>query len=269
MKKPLLITLTILGVTLFGYLSRNAIMKALGFGSPGTFSLLGLTAYRFVWNILIPALTIAALHKPRRVLAELGWQANPLKGLMIGLLFTMPMLIGFSLFLTPVDAPAEKMLLDVYKNSFWAALAEETVFRAFLFGQLFRHGRWPFWVAVGAQAILFGVGHLYQAHNGVQAAGVFAVTFAGALWFAWLWLTWQSLWVPIAVHMLMNAWWGLFAVADSTLGGWMANACRVATIALSIWFTLRMLKREGRTARVWNQEVKQTAGLPATSALAL
>ena len=35
----------------------------------------------------------------------------------------------------------------------------------------------------------------------------------------------------------MNLWWGLFGVADTALGGWIANAARLLTIAVAILLT--------------------------------
>jgi len=36
----------------------------------------------------------------------------------------------------------------------------------------------------------------------------------------------------------MNLWWEIFGVAENALGGWIANAARVATIALAIVLTI-------------------------------
>ncbi|WP_019987697.1 CPBP family intramembrane glutamic endopeptidase [Rudanella lutea] len=254
MRKPLTFTLVIIGAVSLIHFGRQPIMTALGYDTARTYTLLEYTVYRVVWDLLLPALVLAALHGPRQVLAELGWQANLPKGLAIGALFTLPMLVGFGLAFTPVDRPATDLLLKFYTGSFWAGLAEETFYRAFLFGQLYRHGRWPFWLAAIAQGLFFGLGHLYQANEPVQALGIFGITALGGIWFAWLWTSWRNLWVPMATHILMNAWWGLFAVDNTALGGWVANGCRVATIGFSIWLTVKMLRQQGRTLRVGQRE---------------
>ena len=36
----------------------------------------------------------------------------------------------------------------------------------------------------------------------------------------------------------MNLWWEIFGVAETALGGWIANAARLATIALAILLTI-------------------------------
>ncbi|MCY7356025.1 MAG: CPBP family intramembrane metalloprotease [Rudanella sp.] len=254
MKRPLFITAVVLTTTALGFLGREPIMAAIGSNAGKSFSFWGFTAYRMFWSILLPALVVALLHGPRRVVDELGWNANVFKGIALGTLFTLPMLIGYSLTFAPVSLPLNQILLKFYTGSFWAGLAEETFYRAFLFGQLYRHGRWPFWLAAVAQGLFFGTGHLYQAHELGQALGIFAVTSLGGIWFAWLWISWRNLWVPITVHILMNAWWALFAVDNTALGGWVANGCRVLTIALSVWLTIRALRQQGRSLNSWELE---------------
>jgi uncharacterized protein len=254
MKRPLIITAVIIITTAIGYFGRHDISAALGFDTEKPFSVFQLTLYRMLWNILLPAFVLALLHGPRRVFDELGWNAPVWQGMAVGALITLPMLVGYSIAFAPVDMPLDKILAKFYTGSFWAGLAEETFYRAFLFGQLYRHGRWPFWLAALAQGLFFGMGHLYQAHDLLSALGVFAITSVGGMWFAWLWVSWRNLWVPVVVHILMNAWWGLFAVDNTALGGWVANGCRVATIALSIWLTIRELRRHGRTVRIGQEQ---------------
>ncbi|TAE29015.1 MAG: CPBP family intramembrane metalloprotease [Cytophagales bacterium] len=262
MKSPLLIILVIISTTALGYAGRQPIMAALGVDTTTTFTIWQYTAYRGFWNLLLPALVLALLHGPRRVFDELGWNAPVLKGLLAGFVITLPMLVGFAIMFAPVDMPLNKILLKFYTGSFWAGLAEETFYRAFLFGQLYRHGRVPFWLAATAQGLFFGMAHLYQAQDILPALGIFAITSMGGVWFAWLWVSWRNLWVPVVVHILMNAWWGLFAVDNTALGGWVANGCRVLTIALSIWLTIRELRKQGRTAWVWREAVPASPRMP-------
>jgi len=72
MKKSLITTLVVIATTLFGYFARTSIMTALGFDSAKSFSLLGITAYRLVWNVVVPALAIALIHGPRQVWSEIA-----------------------------------------------------------------------------------------------------------------------------------------------------------------------------------------------------
>ena len=94
-------------------------------------------------------------------------------------------------------------------------------------------------------AIFFGIGHLYQGNGWAQTAGIFAVTFAGALWFSWLYKAWDNnLWVPIGLHFLMNLYWSIFQVGDNALGGMLPNVFRAATIAITVWLTLRRQRQQ-------------------------
>ena len=127
-----------------------------------------------------------------------------------------------------------------------APLFEELVYRGFLFGQLFRFGGWGFIPAGMINALIFGSLHLYQASSLSSAIGIFSVTAMGGMWFAWLYIEWdRNLWVPIFMHLLMNAWWSFFAVDVTAGGGWAANIFRAMTIALSVIITIRRNQKNG------------------------
>ena len=77
--------------------------------------------------------------------------------------------------------------------------------------------------------------------------GVFAITFAGAVWFAWLFIEWkENLWLPIFMHFFMNLYWHLFSTENSALGGLMLNLPRIITIALSIYLTIKIVRKTGQ-----------------------
>ena len=105
-------------------------------------------------------------------------------------------------------------LLSAFKDGF----REEVFYRAFLFGQLFRRARWGFIPAVAVNAGLFGISHLYQAKDVGDSLAVFGITFAGAVWFA----------------------------SDTAIGGLLLNLPRVLTIALSVIFTIRMIRKRNK-----------------------
>ncbi len=57
--------------------------------------------------------------------------------------------------------------------------------------------------------------------------GVTGITTLGGAFFAWLFVRWNdNLWVPIGVHLFLNAWWELFAVSQNAIGNWEANGAR-------------------------------------------
>lgn len=47
------------------------------------------------------------------------------------------------------------------------------------------------------------------------------------------------MWIVFGLHCLMNLWWEVFGVADTALGGWIANGARLLTVALAIYLTIR------------------------------
>jgi membrane protease YdiL (CAAX protease family) len=111
-----------------------------------------------------------------------------------------------------------------------AAFREEVFYRAFLFGQLFRHGRWGFIPAVGLSALIFAFSHLYQATTLFEGAAIFVVTFVGAVWFAWLYVVWgDKVWLPVGLHFFMNLWWDLFRVGETAFSGALGRRCRACS----------------------------------------
>jgi membrane protease YdiL (CAAX protease family) len=134
-------------------------------------------------------------------------------------------------------------------------IAEEILFRAFLFGFLYRFAGWGFLPAALLSSLVFGAEHLYQGADAAEALGVAAITAAGGVWWSWLLVEWRwNLWVPAAFHVLLNAWFVAFEVADNALGSASFVAVRLACIALSVVATLIVVRRRGGravTGRRW------------------
>jgi hypothetical protein len=125
-------------------------------------------------------------------------------------------------------------------------IAEELLFRAFLFGFLFRYARWGFLPAALLSALVFGAEHLYQGASAPEALAIFALTGLGGVWWSWLLVEWRwNLWVPVAFHVLLNTYWTMFDVADNALGGTMEILLRLACIALSVGVTVALARRRG------------------------
>jgi membrane protease YdiL (CAAX protease family) len=89
-----------------------------------------------------------------------------------------------------------------------AAFGEELLFRGFLMDRLLRlfgsDGRVATFLAILAQAALFGLGHLYQGPAGVAATAAVGLGFA----LAW-WVSGRNLWPCIMLH-------GFFDTASMT-----------------------------------------------------
>ncbi len=241
-KRQLLALTVIVTVCIVRYYSKdiNAILLN-GKEVPHFYlSILGQVLY-----YLIPtAAVLLIFHKPEKMLTELGLGKGFLKGLLFAFIFTLPMLLGYFLMgHYNTEHSLVKNILFAAKDGF----REEVFYRAFLFGQLFRQAKTGFLPAVVVNGLIFGLSHLYQAHSITDSIGIFAVTFAGAIWFAWLFIEWEeNLWLPVCMHFFMNFYWDLFSTENSAMGGLLLNIPRIATIALSIYVTIRIFRKKGR-----------------------
>ncbi|MFK7936456.1 MAG: lysostaphin resistance A-like protein [Saprospiraceae bacterium] len=205
--------------------------------------------YRYLVYItlsLILGLLGSVLLFGKQALQRLGMQDGMAKGLGYGLLFTLPMFVGYAFI---GEWRTDFTALDLLSTLIGATM-EEVVYRGVLFGFLYRFAGWKFLPAVLLNALIFASAHLYQGSGLEQTMGIFAVTLTGGLWFAWLYIKWDNnLWIAIGLHFFMNLSWGVFAVGDTALGGWGANVFRIMTIVLSIVYTKAVLARQ--------QEVEQ------------
>ena len=202
----------------------------------------------------IPKVTIIALlpaiigisslfffHPKKNILSSMGIDKGFFKGLGFAFFCTLPMLIGYSM----VGEFQGFSFRKIYYLVLLAPLAEELFYRGFLFGQLYRFGGWGFIPAGLLSALIFGGMHLYQANDLGNAIGVFAMTGMGGMWFAWLYIEWgKNLWVSIFLHLFMNCYWGLFAMSENAAGGFEANLFRFATIALTVFATFHLHKKQ-------------------------
>ena len=206
----------------------------------------GSFAYSLTKHLLscvIPVATILVVCKGKNLLECLGLHRDFLKGWAVGLLCCVPMLVC-NLIAGHVVFSLEKLFLGAVFPGFF----EELVYRGFLFGILHRYCNWRFiWAALPA-AVLFTLGHFYQAHDFVAGLQVFCVTGLGSLFFSWLYMKWDNnLWVPISFHISMNAIWVLIPIADATtsVGNVTANIGRLLTIVLAIALTVFCTSKRG------------------------
>jgi membrane protease YdiL (CAAX protease family) len=196
-----------------------------------------------VAGALLCCLAIYWLHRLgwKNVLRELGIDAHVLRALIFALLASSPMLIGFAL--TRKFSPRASIPSLLFFTAF-SPFVEELEFRGFGFWQLYRRARRPFWLAILPPAVLFALGHVEKGQNWQEVVGIFLLTGTGAAVFSWLLDSWQSLWVPVALHALMNLWWELFSVSRTAVGGWLPFVSQTSTVALAILLTV-CAKRRG------------------------
>lgn len=185
----------------------------------------------------------ALLHRSEKIFRPLGLSANILLGLLVAILFTLPMFLG-GVLLFSFDSDLEIRMLLI--GTLFAGFFEELIFRGFLFGQLYRYSKLGFIPSVVIGAIVFSLGHLYQSNDDGIKIGIFLITFLGSGFFAWLFVEWKyNLWVPIFMHTLMNLSWMIFDMSEHAMGGLWSNILRALTIALAIVGTIRYKRKKG------------------------
>ncbi len=198
----------------------------------------------FVLRLSVAAIGLIIIHQgTNKLLTAWGIQSGFRRGLYFAFLITLPMLIGYAI--------ANQFQMDlefapILYSILIAPIFEELLYRGFLFGQLYRYAGWGFIPAGLLNAVIFAMGHLYQANSFGSAIGVLAVTAMGGMWFAWLYIEWKNqLWISIFLHLFMNAWWTIFETSNNAAGDVYANLFRGITIVLSIIITLRIAKKQG------------------------
>lgn len=193
------------------------------------------TAYAIT---LIPLIiTVWILHKDYRKIPE---KFGLSKGLSTPVIFafvaTLPMLIGF---IVKFSLNKELSYDTIIVNTISSAFFEEVIYRAFLFGQLYRFTRLGFFPSVFLGSLLFGSAHLYQGNNISELIGIFAMTFLGSILFAWVYAEWKfNLWTATFLHCFMNLYWLIFDVDTNVLGGAYSNFFRFSTIFIAILCTV-------------------------------
>jgi membrane protease YdiL (CAAX protease family) len=194
--------------------------------------------------VLVVAVTLALHRRGARGTAdELGLARPVVPAFTFAFLATLPLLLGLAYLarrLAPDFAPAEAFYTVVYSS-----FAEDLVYTGFAVRQLYRRAGWPFWLAVLGVAITFGLGHVEKGRTLAQMAGLFAFTGIGLAVFAWLFIAWgDNLWVPIAMHMLIDFWWALFGAGTNAVAGGVAPmAMTAASVVLAITMTLERRRR--------------------------
>ncbi|WP_395373477.1 lysostaphin resistance A-like protein [Marinicella sp. W31] len=234
---------TLIALSVF-LLSNYAIIILRYFGIISTLTSAQFWLLNILTQVLFPVIIWILLLGSKKGLKHCGLIAPFLPALLIGLIATTPMWLGFWVL---SDQPTQWPWVTLLKQAFITGLVEEALFRGLLFGMLFRCAGWLFLPAAGFAALLFGLGHLYQGGSFMSASSIFGITAIGSIWFSWLYLKWNfNLWVPIFMHALMNAWWIVFSVDQTAMGDVTANVLRMLTIGLSIVLTF-----------IWNPQ-KQT-----------
>lgn len=199
--------------------------------------------WHYLWWIVPTVPVIMLFFGYRNFFREIGINKGFLTGLLLGAIAVMPMFLGSA---WAGKIPADITYWHVIRASLLPGFMEEYLFRAFLFGILFRHLGWGFIPAALLGAFIFGIEHVYQGNSIGQSAGIFLITALGGAWYAWLMTEWDhNLWIPVFLHTFMNLSWVLFEVEDNALGGWYSNIFRILTIVIATIITVKLHKKRG------------------------
>ena len=194
--------------------------------------------------ILVPAFVTALIVGRKNVLHVWGFDKMPWRGLGFALLCTLPLPLVYT-FAYPISETST-LFVRMVNSAVLPGIAEEVLFRCFLFGILFRVAKWGFLPAAMLGAIIFGGGHLYQGHAILDSLGVFGITAVAALWWAWIYVEWDyNPWVPIGFHVFMNGWFVLFTVSDTAMLPIVGEIARASVVVISIALTLAIKRRNG------------------------
>ncbi len=212
--------------------------------------------YLFIAIIIIVSIYFLYKLNIKGMIPELGLNKGFAKGLLFGLIATLPMTVSSAILFKFSNNTFFYILFSV----FIAPFMEEVLFRGYLFGMLFKKEQWGFIPASFIAAVLFGIGHLYQAHNLSGAAGTFLVTFVGSAWFCWLYTEFENnLWIPIWLHVLMNMSWTVYQTnVPGAVGSNITNLFRLITIIITVVYTLRYSRKHGRKINKGNLLVNIT-----------
>ncbi|MCC7395921.1 MAG: CPBP family intramembrane metalloprotease [Planctomycetes bacterium] len=197
------------------------------------------------WMLFAIGLAARLAHGRGEVLRGLGLRGGLPRGLTFGLAAGAPMLLQGLL-----GGDGLRFDANVARGVLLAPLIEELFFRAVLVGIPTRVGGAPFWPVAIAAAVLFGSVHVPWTgpwHGG--HFGIFAATFCGGVWYAWIVRCFGgNLWTTIVLHALMNAAWMVTGVAGDAGGTLWPNLGRAATIVLGTVLAVRAQRTAGGQA---------------------
>ncbi len=197
----------------------------------------------------------------RPFLTDLGLRGGRgwiVRGLGVGALIGLPMLV-FALVFALIRGTMPTWSWSMITGVIVAPFNEEIFYRGLLVFAVWRAKGVGFWPLAIVGALLFGSAHISWTAAGFASGwSTVLVTGAGGLWFAWLARAWAehlgkpgmgNIWVPMALHGLMNLSWEFMAAGENAVGGLWPNVARGLTIVCSVLLTRRYAKQRGVKVR--------------------
>jgi len=158
----------------------------------------------------------------------------------------LPMTLGYAYLSNELNLT----LSGIMVGSVYAGVFEEILFRAVLFGVLFRFCRLGFIPAALVSSVIFGFGHIYQGHDPMSAFAAFAITSVAGTWFAWLFCeSGYRIWFSLWMHIFMNAAYGIFSMSGGAAGDVEGNIFKASAIILSLVY-IHLLVRSGKKREI-------------------
>lgn len=182
---------------------------------------------------LIPLIVTLKILLPQRNILDLFSLNKPIiKGFLLALTGTTPMLIGYLIhFKTISKINFESLFINTLSSAFF----EEIIFRAFLIGILYRFTRLGFLSSALSGSLLFAQVHLYQSQNLIELTEIFTITFLGSIFFAWAYFESEyNLWTVIFLHFFMNLYWEIFNISENVSGNFYGNLYKLLSIVVLI-----------------------------------
>ncbi|NQY37472.1 MAG: CPBP family intramembrane metalloprotease [Alteromonadaceae bacterium] len=219
-----------------------------------TYLLLTPVRYLFMYGPLVLVATL--LFKEVSVQEILGLKtAGHQRYFLTAAVCCVPMVIGYAFLSIELNLSWS----DIVTGSIYAGVFEEIIFRAALFGALFRYCRLGFIPAALVSSLIFGLGHIYQGHDAVSALMVVSITAIAGAWFSWLYCECgYRIWFPLWMHIFMNAAYTIFGMSGGAVGDLEANIFKASSIILSLVYVNLIIrrgkKREVTLASLWRNQ---------------
>ncbi|WP_157676841.1 CPBP family intramembrane glutamic endopeptidase [Chryseobacterium sp. T16E-39] len=182
---------------------------------------------------LIPLIITLKILLPKNNMLDLfSLDKSILKGFIFAFIGTLPMVIGYLIHfkITP-KLNFESLFINTVSSAFF----EEIIFRAFLIGILFRFTKLGFLGSIILGSLLFAQVHLYQSPNPTELIEIFAITFLGSVFFAWIYFEFEfNIWIAMFVHFFMNLYWEIFNVSENVSGNTFGNLYKLFSLILIV-----------------------------------